>query len=74
MPYKKAINPDNCCYQCQKRTMGCHSTCKERADWLEEHLAESRQKKQYLHPAHSHYFKEHSKISRNALHSKKRYR
>ena len=31
-----------CCYGCEKRTLGCHSTCKEYEDW-QRALREKRQ-------------------------------
>ena len=27
----------NCCRDCTKRKVGCHGTCKDYQEWLEEH-------------------------------------
>ena len=64
----------NCCYQCQKRTIGCHATCPEFAEETEARRAENKAKKSFLNPAGSRYFKKPEKLAASAIQSKKRYR
>lgn len=64
----------NCCYQCQKRTVGCHAKCPDYAAETEQRMLENIEKKKFLHPVTASYFKNPNMLSTSAKYSKKRYR
>ena len=37
----------SCCYKCEKRTLGCHSSCEEQEAFKTEKWKESMAKKKY---------------------------
>ncbi len=64
----------SCCYQCPKRTVWCHATCPDYAEEQEQRIMENIEKKKFLCPASSTYFKNPKAVSKSAKQSKKRYR
>lgn len=74
MSYGHTKNP-SCCYQCDKRVMGCHASCENFKKEKEERIAEDKKKKEFLYPSGSRYFKNPNKITcLCARQSKRRYR
>lgn len=51
--------PNNPCYDCDKRYVGCHGDCKEYKDWLKEHLKAKKEARRRMHQKNIGYLGEH---------------